>query len=95
MTKQEEIMETIDTFTDDICLYPDKDCEWRRRVYCVSGEDAYKCLMKRLDELGVVIKVERELPICAYWTLADIATDPKVVAMLKADYVAVEPIATD
>ena len=62
MTKQEEIKEVIDAYTDDECLYPDKDCECRNRGYCVSTDDAYKCLMKRLDEIGLVLKVDRELP---------------------------------
>lgn len=63
MTKQEEIREVIDTYTDDVCLYPDKDCEFYTEFwYCISSDAAYGCLMKRLDELGVVLKVEGELP---------------------------------
>ena len=63
MTKQEEIREVIDAYTDDDCQYHDRPCEFRGSYgYCISTDDAYKCLMKRLDELGVVIKVDRELP---------------------------------
>lgn len=67
MTKQEAIREVIDTYTDDVCLYPNMDCEWRGDAcssfeYCADGEGAYNCLMKRLGELGVVLKAERELP---------------------------------
>ena len=96
MIIQEEIREAIDTYTDDACLYPRKVCFFRKTTfggnYCTSGEDAYRCLMRRLGELGVVIKVDRELPVCACWNWADIATDPKVVSMLKAGYVATEPL---
>jgi hypothetical protein len=59
MTKQEEIRELIDLYVDGKCLYPDKDCAWRSEEgYCASDNDAYTCLMKRLSELGVVIKGE-------------------------------------
>ncbi len=58
MTKQEEMRGVIDAHTDDVCLYPNRDCEWRQGGWCVHDENAYKCLMKRLDELGVVIKVK-------------------------------------
>ena len=61
MTKQEEIKEVIAAYANDECLYPDEYCEFRH-LYCVSEEDAYKCLMKRLDGIGVVIKTDRELP---------------------------------
>lgn len=56
MTKQEEIREVIEAYTDDDCLYSKEVCAFRRGEYCISEEGAYKCLMKRLDELGVVIK---------------------------------------
>ena len=61
MSKQTEIREAIDTYTDDTCLYPNKLCQsrgtGRYRGYCSSQENAYRCLMLRLDELGVVIKL--------------------------------------
>ena len=59
-TKQEEIREVIDAYTDDACLYPKKDCEHHcfgiNSEYCVHDDGSYKCLMERLGELGVVIK---------------------------------------
>ena len=63
---REEIREVIDAYTDDECLYQDNPCEFLGKVlgggYCNSAEGSYICLMKRLDELGVVIKIEGELP---------------------------------
>jgi hypothetical protein len=64
MNKQEEIREVIDTYTDDGCLFPDRSCNALGSGYCSSDEEAYKCLMQRLDKIGVVIKVDRELPKC-------------------------------
>jgi len=63
MGKQEEIRQLIDTYVDDVCLYPDTGCtsESVHRDfpgYCDSTEGAYRCLLKRLGELGVVIKGE-------------------------------------
>lgn len=69
MTKQEEIREVIDLYTDDRCLYPSKECKCHSGVggvgegYCLSDDDSYTCLMKRFTELGLVIKVDRELPL--------------------------------
>ena len=61
--KQEEIRavikEVINAYTDDVCLYPGKNCEFHKGRYCVEDEGAYKCLMKRLGEFGVVIKDRR------------------------------------
>ena len=96
MTKREEIREVIDIYTDDDCLYPNTTCEWHKGGYCVSGDGSYKCLMKRLDELGVVIKVERELPekpdgyddYYLTWQKYDEGQE----SMLEAGYVAVEPL---
>ncbi len=66
MTKQGEIREVIDEYTDDVCLYKSRDCGHHsqpRFEYCLSTEGAYKCLMQRLGELGVaIIDKERELP---------------------------------
>ena len=102
MTKQEEIREVIDAYTDDTCLYPTDKCDFRSRDCCCDYERAYKCLMKRLNKLGVVLKVDRELPkvvlgccvsaddklyISAIWEYAQ-------GAMLVASYVAVEPLVT-
>lgn len=57
---REKIKEVIDAYTDDRCLYPDKDCESRGLYnYCRFSEEAYKCLMQRLDVLGVVIKADK------------------------------------
>ncbi|MBA7665095.1 hypothetical protein ES703_73161 [subsurface metagenome] len=58
MPKREEIREIIDTYTDDGCFYPTKNCKLCKGGYCISTDDAYKCLMKRLGEVGVVMKVE-------------------------------------
>ena len=64
MTKQGEIRKVIDAHSDDQCLYLDGVCKFRsndfKGVYCSSDDGSYKCLMKRLTEIGVVIKVERE-----------------------------------
>ena len=109
MTKQEEIREAIDTYTDDRCPFPDDDCEYRAEYgYCISGDDAYKCLLKCLDKLDVVIKVDRELPknpikITHHLGLSKEEANTrqlerdcfvKVIQdqMLKAGYVAVEPL---
>ncbi len=62
--KREEIREVIDHYADDGCLYPNKTCEFFKGSWCVSGDEAYKCLMKRLDGIGVVIKVK--CPDCAW-----------------------------
>ena len=62
-TRQEEIREVIDKYTDDGCLYPEKACvRCSKEGYCASDNDSYTCLMKRLDELDVVIKVEAKMP---------------------------------
>ena len=96
MTKQEDIREVIDAHTDDRCLYPDKGCVWcSKEGYCASGNDAYTCLMKRLDELGVVIKVDRELPeMPSNYDSEDnnYLYSQAQEDMLKAGYVAVEPL---
>lgn len=67
MSRQEEIRQLIDTYVGDVCLYPDTGCtsESGHRCfpgYCDSTEGAYRCLLKRLGELGVVMTAERELP---------------------------------
>lgn len=70
MNKREEIREIIDAYTDDACLYPDKNCENHGKAkadpYCVSADGSYNCLMKRLSELGCAIIVEGELPPSPY-----------------------------
>ena len=64
MPTREEIKGVIDAYTDDVCLYRDNPCEHQGKagleVYCSSAECSYKCLMKRLGELGVVIRVGEE-----------------------------------
>ena len=93
MTKQEEIRRIIDAYTDDECLYPDASCESRSgHGFCRSYEGSYKCLIKNLDELGVVIKVDKPLPLPSL----DVFTTG-VIKLSKADldkvgYVAVEPL---
>ncbi len=62
MNKREEIRKVIDTYTDDGCLFPDRSCNALCGGYCSSDTESYKCLMERLDKLGVVIQVDRELP---------------------------------
>ena len=59
MDKRNEIREAIDTYTDDECLFPDRSCNALGSGYCSSTEEAYQCLMERLTQIGVVIKVER------------------------------------
>ncbi len=63
MSKQDIIKEAIDHYADDGCFYPSQDCEHRGGEYCVITERAYECLVKRLDELGVVIKVDKPFRI--------------------------------
>jgi len=100
MATREEIREVIDTYIDDGCLYPNKACVWcSKEGYCASGNDAYTCLMKRLTDLGVVIKVDRELPelleseFCVEpYSLNPYSYDAAQRDMLKAGYVAVEPL---
>ena len=60
--KRQEIEQVILAWRDDTCLYPEKECEHRSKGWCTSEEEAMECLKKRLDELGVVIKVDKELP---------------------------------
>ncbi len=57
MNKREEIRKVIDTYTDDGCLFPDRSCNALCGGYCSSDTESYKCLMERLDKLGVVIQV--------------------------------------
>ncbi len=61
MSRQQEIRKVINSYVDDDCLYPKAACVHRSHKmpeYCTDSDGAYKCLMKRLTELGVVIKVE-------------------------------------
>lgn len=91
MDKQTEVREVIDAHTDDRCLYPDKGCAWcSKEGYCASDNDAYTCLMKRLDGLGVVIKVDRELP--EIHTAHPALYKAMQHEMLNAGYVAVESL---
>jgi len=55
----------IDKYAEDDCLYPDKVCEQRHDSYCIDSDGAYKCLLEKISELGLVRKVEGELP--KYW----------------------------
>lgn len=57
MTKQEEIKGILEAWADDCCLFLDRSCNALGSGYCSSSEEAYKCLMERLDKTGVVIKV--------------------------------------
>ena len=62
---RKQIRKVIDDFTDDKCLYPNKTwegitCKFYTMEYCNSQFGADECLMKRLGELGVAIKVKRE-----------------------------------
>ena len=96
MTKQEEIKEVVDTYTDDTCLYPDVECKARGTDnYCRFPDDAYKCLMKRLDGLGVVIKVDRELPDNKVWHKAEREFEAYCAGkneLIMAGYVAIIPL---
>ncbi len=93
MTKREEIRDGIDLYTDDRCLYPEKTCISFKENYCIEEEGAYKCLMKRLDGLGVVIKVDRELPPFAYVSEQDLNAKTEIQnSILRAGYVATEPL---
>ena len=66
---KEEIREVIDKYVDDDCLYPKATCVHRSHKmpeYCTDNDGAYKCLMERLTELDVVIKVKKILPYTIY-----------------------------
>ncbi len=101
MSKQEEIREVIDDYTDDRCLYPDRSCESRSDVgYCSDGEGAYRCLMERLNSKGVMIKVERETmaSICGYCEFLDHCKEEHPECnefKLEAGYGAVESLIED
>lgn len=84
MTKQQEIREVIDLYTDDECLYPDKDCKFRDR-WCIEGEDAYKCLMKRLGELGVVIQAGSVKLSKGNYNFDEELTIPAVVPLIEEE----------
>ncbi len=76
MTKQQEIREGIDEYVDEDCLYPKTGCVHmpsKDFEYCNDRDGAYKCLTKRLTEIGVVIKVDRELPANISGEIAGIA----------------------
>ncbi len=98
MTKQEKIRKEIDAYADGACLYPDRVCEYPKRgaspygIYCTSGEDAYKCLMKHLDKLGLVLKVERELSDPAENYIDDWLRGYRKCMEDMAGYVAVKPL---
>ena len=94
MTKQEEIWEVIDEYTNDECLYPEKACaRCSKEGYCASGNDAFTCLMKRLGEIGVVLKVQRELPaIGTSDNFGKTVAHLTQIDMLKAGYCAVEEL---
>ena len=91
MAKQEEIREGMDWVSAlariiiESTLVPPETPYW---LIVKLARD----ILKYQTSKGMVIKVDKELPTCAYWSYRDIATDPKVVAMLKAGYVAVEPL---
>ncbi len=97
MTKQEELRKAIDIYTDDGCLYLSKGCEWcSGEGYCSSDSNAYTCLMKRFTELGVVLKVDREVPyeVCQGCTCYFLEKGKAEFAekLKKAGYVAVKPL---
>ena len=99
MTKQEEIKKAIDDYTDNRCLYPDRVCNAFGSGYCPSQDETYLCLIEKLTEKGIVIKVERELPGNAYGKgkyksilLPMEAFAEGQSSLLKAGYVAVEPL---
>ena len=98
MTKQEVIREAIDIYTDDGCLYPDRSCNALGSGYCSSMEESYKCLMERLTKIGVVIKVEMELPMPSCSGTEDFrnayrAGGERILDDIeKAGYTAIEPL---
>ena len=89
MTIREQIREVVDRYTDDSCLYKDKECESRGvNGWCVSTDASYLCLMKRLGELGVVLKVEKaEVEGCSIVPQTNALCPYKEVG-----YAAVEPL---
>lgn len=63
MSKQEEIRTAIDIYVDNRCLFLHRSCNALGSGYCSSKEEAYRCLMERLTNIGLVLKVEGELPL--------------------------------
>ena len=64
MTEVKEGFRSIlDRYADDDCLFPGKVCEFFRNSYCGNSDGAYKCLLQKLSELGIVRKVEGPLPL--------------------------------
>lgn len=93
MTKQEEIRDVLDKWADDQCLFDERVCTYLGNGdYCSSTEDAYKCLMERLDKIGVVLKVEGELPAHLMEGQIAYAKETYKDILRKAGYEAVEPL---
>ena len=95
MSRQEEIREVIDLYTDDCCLFPDRSCNALGSGYCSSGPEAYRCLMERLGNIGVVLKVERELPDNKLWHQVNRQFEAYCAGkndMIGAGFVAVESL---
>ena len=97
LTIRDEIREVVDKYADYTCLYKDDDCESRgRNGWCVSTDASYRCLMKRLGELGVVLRVEKELHVIGLnGMISSVVHEIQYKErdrMLKAGYAAVEPL---
>ena len=82
MTKQEEIRKVIDTHVDDGCHFPDRSCDALGSGYCSSADEHYRCLMERLDKIGLAIKADRELP---EWIKFKWARNPCIINQSDVD----------
>lgn len=59
--KRQEIRELLAKINNGGCIYPPGSIKWKE---CPNGakSDCSDCAFKELDELGLVIKVKKELP---------------------------------
>ena len=98
MPTREEIREGIKLYAAGICIYQDGSYPCPIAGLGINSEMCLDCLVKKLDKLGIVIKVDRELPLV---TEADVVEWSEAVKngikvcqhlMLKAGYTAWEPL---
>lgn len=94
MTKQEEIRKVINSYPGGSCLLPDKYCNAKEIGACQTNEFREYCLMERLSDLGVVLKVERELPVIGAYFYEHEKSGYKDAQqdMLEAGFTAWEPL---
>lgn len=84
--KRQEIRKVLEAWNRmNDCVYPDKECEHRyKEGWCDSVNEAYKCLTKRLDELGVGLKVDLKIPENSYYPERGAMTEALDIAKQRA-----------